>query len=81
MLSKKDLDVFNGIKEYIEREGISPSVRDICRIANVSSSSTAYRYIEKLKSAGLIDTRNGLSRSIRILKEPVQAGTDSVSVL
>lgn len=77
LLTAKDLQVFEKIKEYINKEGISPSVRDICKIAEVSSSSSAYRYVEKLKRAGLINSKAKLSRSIKIIKEPVQMEADS----
>ena len=80
MLTEKDLQVFERIKDYIEKEGISPSVRDICKIAEVSSSSTAYRYVEKLKKAGLIDSKAYLSRSIKIIKEPAQIEANSKTI-
>ena len=58
LLTQKDLEVFKKIQEYIEKEGMSPSVRDICNMADVVSTSSAHRYVEKLKKAGLIDSKS-----------------------
>lgn len=79
LLTQKDLEVFKKIQEYIEKEGMSPSVRDICNMADVVSTSSAHRYVEKLKKAGLIDSKSYLSRSIRIIKEPAVT-TDSKTI-
>ncbi len=47
--------VYKFTSEYIQNNGFPPSMREICEKLNIKSTATAYSYIEKLKSKGLID--------------------------
>lgn len=62
----KTQDVYNFIISQYEKNGYSPSVREICANFNFKSSSTGKYYIDKLEKQGKI-SRNGIkSRAIEL---------------
>ena len=66
MLTEKQKEIFDIIKEYIDKEKISPTVRDIGRIAGLNSSSTVHGYLKRLEDKGYIYKSDNCPRSIRI---------------
>ena len=62
-------EVFNAIKDYIEENGYSPSVRDICKVTGRNSTATITYFLKILKSEGYIDYNPKLRRTIKIVKE------------
>jgi repressor LexA len=54
-LNEKLNEVYTFTVEYIQNNGYSPTVRDICAKLNIKSTATAYSYLEKLKSKGLLE--------------------------
>ena len=69
MLTKKQKIVLKAINEYIEKERISPTVREIGDILGLSSTSTVQGYIDRLEKRGYIARKKDCSRSIRVVKE------------
>lgn len=67
-MTRKQLEVLNTIKDYIDREGIPPTVRELCDIVGLKSSSTMHGYIKRLENQGYISMIKGSPRSIRIVK-------------
>lgn len=47
--------VYEFTRDFIENNGFPPSVREICAKLNIKSTATAYSYIERLKSKGLLN--------------------------
>ena len=68
MLIKKQKEIFDIIKDYIENKKIPPTVREICKLSGISSTSTIQGYINKLEKEGYILKEKGCCRSIRIQK-------------
>ncbi|BCZ46906.1 hypothetical protein psyc5s11_29730 [Clostridium gelidum] len=68
MLTEKQKEIFNIIKNYIEKKSIPPTVKEICELAGISSTSTIQGYINRLEKEGYILKEKGCSRSIRIQK-------------
>lgn len=65
------------VYEYIlqqSREGVPPSIREICAALGIRSTSTAARYVNTLVDMGLIEKNDGHNRSIR------PSGSNSVTV-
>lgn len=60
--------VYNYVKKYIHDNALSPSVRDICKGAELKSTSSVHTYLKKLDELGLISYRPGMRRAI-ILKD------------
>jgi len=63
--------VYTYVKEYIERYGYSPTVREICLGADLRSPSSAFGHLKKLDEEGLLVVVSGKKRSISL---PYQAG-------
>ena len=66
---EKILTVYNFTVEFIKENGFPPSVREICAKLNIKSTATAYSYIEKLKSMGLLDKSPMKKRALTISKD------------
>lgn len=62
--TKRQMDVYNFIVDYITKNMYSPSVRDICKAIEISSTSTVWKHLEALKRWELIDYQPAQTRSI-----------------
>ena len=72
-LTEKEQRIFDYIKDKIEKNGYSPSIRDIRRDLDIKSTSTVHTYLEKLEKKGYIQKENGKSRTLRV--DSVASGT------
>ena len=68
-MTERQKEIFLAITRYIEKEGISPTVREIGDIIGLSSSSTVHRHIKILEDEGYIKMKKDTPRSIRIMKD------------
>lgn len=71
-MTEKQHEILLIIDEYIKKEGISPTVREICDIAGLKSSSTVHGYIKRLQKQGYIQMIKGSPRSMRVIKEHLE---------
>ena len=69
--------VYQYVCQYIHKNAMSPSVRDICAGAGLKSTSSVHTYLKKLDEMGRIEYRPGLRRAI-ILKN-TDDYSDSIS--
>jgi len=60
--------VLYAIKQFVERHGYPPTFREITAICEFHSTSTTSRYLNILKSKGIIDYTPKIPRSIRVIK-------------
>lgn len=67
-MTKRQQEIVNIIIDYIEREGISPTVREIGTLAGLKSSSTAHNHIKALEKEGYIQMIKASPRSMKIIK-------------
>lgn len=61
-------DTERRVYEYIlerSREGVPPSIREICSALGIRSTSTAARYVNALVEEGLLEKNDGHNRSVR----------------
>lgn len=65
MLTERERRVYDYICGVIEKNGYSPSVRDIKNALGIKSTSTVHSYIERLESKGYITREQGKSRTLR----------------
>ena len=71
-LTKSERRVYEYLCEYIDENGYSPSVRDICTALGFASSSTVHLYLSRLEEKGYIEKEQKKSRSFRpILKSGI----------
>lgn len=65
-LTTKQKIVLEAIEWYINEYGISPTIKDIAEMTNTSTHPTHEKLIN-LEKKGVISTKNGAARSIRVL--------------
>lgn len=68
-MTKRQHEILLIINDYIKREGLAPTVREICYITGLKSTSTAHRHIKGLQKQGYIEMKQGSARSIRVVKD------------
>lgn len=68
MLTKKQTSVFNVIRNYIIEQGISPTLRELCDITGIKSTSTVHGYLDRLQIKGYITRHASSPRSIGVIK-------------
>jgi repressor LexA len=68
-LTKKQHDVLKYIEEYLEAHHYAPSYREIMQHFSFTSLGTVYRYIQVLKTKGLLSAKKKSSRSISLLQK------------
>lgn len=69
MLILKQSEAFNAIDEFIEIKKYPPTVRELCRIMGVNSTSTIHEHIEHLQEKEYIIREPSIPRSIKIIKK------------
>lgn len=65
-MSKKQKEILEIIKIFIKENGYSPTIREICRIANIKSTAAVHAHIKKLKAEGHITSGVDMPRSIAL---------------
>jgi len=65
-LKKLEQEILDYIKETINAEGYSPSVRDISAALGIKSTSTVHLHLHRLEEMGYIQKEQGKSRTIRV---------------
>ncbi len=72
-LGERPRKILKFLGEYQDKHGYSPSIREIGKHINVESTSLVDYYLNQLEEKGFIDRTDRVSRSIRILKSPVES--------
>ena len=67
-LTKKQKMIFDFIKSYIDKNGISPTYEEIKTKFKLSALSGVYQHIESLSKKGLISKNDNGARSIELIK-------------
>lgn len=67
-LTEKQKKVLKEAQEYIEEEGISPTVRELQSRLGYSSSRAVQKHLDALERKGAIQRTPNTARSIRIEK-------------
>ena len=67
MIKQHQLDeVYRFIEQFVDDNGYSPSVREICQAMGFKSTATAYNYIERLQSAGMLQKSDNKKRAVSL---------------
>jgi repressor LexA len=69
MLDKKESAVLKAIRDYIHKNGFSPSLRELCNVTTINSTSTMQKYLDKIESEGYISRCKFIPRGISIKHE------------
>ena len=65
-LTERERRVYDYICETIEKNGYSPSVRDIKTALGIKSTATVHSYLERLERKDYIRKEQGKSRTLRL---------------
>jgi len=66
-ISEMQREVLLKIQNYIEENGYSPSVRELCKLTGKSSPATIHFHLKALKRKGYINYNERKNRTIRVL--------------
>ncbi len=66
-LSRRQKQIINFIRQYLRDNGYPPSVRDIAKGCNISSTSVVVYNLNKLEKASYIRRQSDISRGIELL--------------
>ena len=68
-MSEREKEILEIIKTFINENGYSPTIREICRIANIKSTASVHGHIKRLKAKGHITNGVDMPRSIALTKK------------
>lgn len=66
MPTEKQIRILRLISDFTNKNGYSPTVRELGRLANLSSSSTIHGYLRRLESQGYIMRKEASPRALVI---------------
>lgn len=69
-LTRRQKEVLDILKKHFREKGYPPSVREICKAADLKSSSTVHAHLGQLEKKGYIRKDPTKPRAIEILDEP-----------
>lgn len=81
VLYPKERLILDYLKEYITKNGFSPTLREIAVAAGVTSPATVYEHLKNLIANGFIKkSRTGQRVSLEIIKTQINAIKESIEV-
>ena len=81
MITKKQRQVFDFVKDYHNKHDYAPSLEDIKKKFKLASVSTAHYYIKKLKEAGQLNKERNQPRSVVPRKHEVMVRIPFLGVI
>lgn len=73
MVTKRQKEIYDFIRDFIERNGYAPTLEEIGRQFRLSSVATVHKHLTNLEQRGWIRRRSNLSRSIEVIPRGEQA--------
>ncbi|HLA97511.1 MAG TPA: transcriptional repressor LexA [Anaerolineales bacterium] len=67
-LTERQKRILEVLERFQDQNGYPPSIREICDLANISSTSVVKYYLSQLEEGGYIERDGRVSRGIRVLK-------------
>lgn len=64
-----DESILEFIRDYTERNGYSPSNREICKAVGITSPGSMKYRLEKLRDMGLVTFVDKAPRTIRVVQQ------------
>lgn len=77
-ITRRQKEVIDFIRSFVERCGYSPSFEEIARGLDLNSLATVHKHISNLEKKGLLQRAHNRSRSIDVLPPQSQRATASV---
>lgn len=81
MATVRQIEILDIIKKYVKENKIAPTVREICHLSGLKSTSTVHGYITRLEKQGYIKKKDNSPRSIMLCETHCEGikVTDSAS--
>lgn len=73
-LNEKHKKILEVLENFTEINGYPPSIREICSQADVSSTSVANYYLDRLEELGYIERDRRVSRGLRVTRSLAEIG-------
>jgi repressor LexA len=73
-LNDKHKRILEVLERYTDQHGYPPSIREMCSRANISSTSVANYYLDRLEEQGYIERDRRVSRGVRVIKSYSETG-------
>lgn len=68
----KRLGILEVIYEHTERSGYPPTIRELCKLVGIKSTSTIHSHIRKLKEQGYIFSEETYPRTLVITEKRLE---------
>ena len=66
-MTQRQQSVYDGIVKYQKEYGYAPSVRELCVICDLASTSSVHSHLKSLEELGYIRRREDVPRAIAIV--------------
>ena len=80
MLTDRQQDTYNFIRQYIKQHGRSPLLSDVAQGIGLSSQGSVHNYIQALVNEGLVERTVGRSRGLRLVEDSANDETIAVTL-
>lgn len=77
---RRQRQVFDFLRQYIQSNGSSPTLREIANAIGVSSLATVHEHLTSLEHKGLISRKGGRGRGIEIVDEDISFSEEGLDV-
>lgn len=67
-IKNRETEILNIISDYYKKHNYSPTIREITRKSSVSSTSTISRYLNRMEEKGMIEWKEKIPRTIKIIE-------------
>jgi transcriptional regulator with XRE-family HTH domain len=68
MLTAKQRRVLNAINDFTERHKYMPTVRELCNMLGLASTSTMHQHLVRLEEKGYIERNKTMPRAMKVLE-------------
>ncbi|KZL93582.1 hypothetical protein [Clostridium magnum] len=67
-LTKKQIDFLKVLITYIKEHQFPPTIRELCELTGLKSTSTVKGYIDRLVEKGILEREDDKPRTLRVVK-------------
>ena len=79
-LYKKQKQILDFIKQYVQKNGTSPTLAEIAEAMDVTSLSTIHEHLENLEKKNMIKRFQGAVRGIQIIEEEMSSALEGIEL-
>ncbi len=80
MLTERQQDTYNFIRNFINEQGRSPLLSEVASGIGLSSQGSVHNYIQALVNEGLLERSVGRTRGLRLVKDKIREEPVSVTL-